>query len=258
VGAVEHIEPMEPAEGNRILEELLHPDQFVDRIQDTVERRVIPAWKRATEGEHRTVVTFAILVAIGLIVALPPRVANRPRLLLPTLALTLLIALVIASPSRVEKESKSLRALSLTLIAVMSIANAVSGGRLVVDLARAQGIRNPASLLETGAEIWLTNIIVFALWYWESDRGGPVQRAMGTHDHPDFFFPQMDHPEMVDDNWEPYFVDYLYLSFTNATAFSPTDVVPMSRWAKMVMMVQSMTSIVTVGLVIARAVNVLK
>ncbi len=222
--------------------------------------KVKPAWQRQTAGERRAAVTIATLVAIALIVALPPRVENRPWFLAPGLALLMLIALVIANPLRLERHSPALRRASLILIAVLSIANAVSGVRLVVDLIRGRGIHDPAKLLATGAAIWLTNVIVFSLWYWDSDRGGPVQRAMGVKDRPDFLFPQMQLDDRVPGfaDWEPMYVDYLYLSFTNATAFSPTDVVPLSRWAKLVMMVQATISVVTVALVIARAVNVLK
>jgi uncharacterized membrane protein len=110
----------------------------------------------------------------------------------------------------------------------------------------------------TGAAIWLTNVIVFALWYWEFDRGGPVARALARKPLPDFQFVQMQSPELAHPDWEPAFMDYLYLSFTNATAFSPTDVLPLSRWAKATMLLQSAISLVTVALVIARAVNVLK
>ena len=100
--------------------------------------------------------------------------------------------------------------------------------------------------------------IVFALWYWEFDRGGPVARANATHMYPDFQFVQMASPQLAPPGWEPAFGDYLYLSFTNAAAFSPTDVMPLSRWAKMGMTVQAAVSIVTVALVVARAVNILK
>ncbi|MGZ4758401.1 MAG: hypothetical protein ACXV95_04995, partial [Acidimicrobiales bacterium] len=118
--------------------------------------------------------------------------------------------------------------------------------------------RDAASLLLTGSAIWVTNVIVFALWYWDLDRGGPVARAHALHEHPDFVFPQMQAPELAKRDWEPAFADYFYLSFTNATAFSPTDVMPFSRWAKMTMLVQSAVSLVTVALVIARAVNILR
>ncbi len=99
---------------------------------------------------------------------------------------------------------------------------------------------------------------MFGLWYWEFDRGGPVARAAGTRPYPDFLFPQMTTPELAPPDWEPAFVDYLYVSFTNALAFSPTDTMPMTRWAKLTMLVQSVVSVVTVVLVIARAVNILK
>jgi uncharacterized membrane protein len=114
-------------------------------------------------------------------------------------------------------------------------------------------------LLITGAVIWLTNVVAFALWYWDFDRGGPVARALNLKDrYPDFQFVQMISPqEMVPPDWEPAFLDYLYLAFTNATAFSPTDVMPLSRWAKVAMTVQSIISIVTVALVVSRAVNIL-
>jgi hypothetical protein len=99
--------------------------------------------------------------------------------------------------------------------------------------------------------------VAFALWYWEFDRGGPFARAAGERPHPDFLFPQMATPEVTHPDWEPYFVDYLYVSFTNATAFSPTDTMPMSRWAKGLMAVQSAVALSTVALVVARAVNIL-
>jgi uncharacterized membrane protein len=235
-----------------------HSDVLAERVHHSVTHHLIPAWRRHTQGEHRAAVTVATLVAIGLVFALPSRVANRPHLLLPLAALTLLLALTIASPTRMEKDSTLVRVLSIGLLGVMGVANAASGIRLVIDLSRAQGIRTPSTLLLTGAEVWLTNIVVFALLYWECDRGGPTERAKGTRHLPDFLFPQMQVPEFCAEHWEPRFMDYLYLSFTNATAFSPTDVLPLARWAKFVMMIQSITSIVTVGLVIARAVNVLK
>jgi uncharacterized membrane protein len=203
-------------------------------------------------------VTLAILFAIGLMLALHPRVANRPRWLLPGLAALLLIGILVANPKRVDRPSRALRAASLVLIGVMSIANGASATRLVLDLAQSKGIRDPGDLLLTGAAIWLTNMIVFALWYWEFDRGGPVVRALGSRPYPDFLFPQMTSPELAPPDWEPAFVDYLYVSFTNATAFSPTDAMPLSRWAKMTMLVQAAISVITVALVIARAVNILK
>jgi uncharacterized membrane protein len=112
--------------------------------------------------------------------------------------------------------------------------------------------------LLSGATIWLTNIVIFALWFWEFDRGGPGSRAQARVRYPDFLFPQMQDQQMAQVHWHPNFFDYLYISFTNASAFSPTDVLPLTRWAKMLMLFQSITSLLTVGLVVARAVNILQ
>jgi uncharacterized membrane protein len=203
-------------------------------------------------------VTIAILVAIGLMAALPARIANRPRWLVPALAGLLLIGILVANTRIVDWRSRALRVASLVLIALLSIATAGSAVRLVVDLVESRGIRDPAELLLTGGAIWLTNMIVFGLWYWEFDRGGPAARALAIQQYPDFLFPQMASPELAPPDWEPQFVDYLYLSFTNATAFSPTDVMPMSQWTKLTMLAQSVISLVIVVLVVARAVNILK
>jgi uncharacterized membrane protein len=203
-------------------------------------------------------VTLAVLAAIAMLVALPDRIAPHPRWLLPGLALLLLAGLIVASPTRIDRQSRALRSVSLLLIAVISIANAATAARLIVDLVRGTGIRTPSELLLTGAAIWLTNVIAFGLWYWEFDRGGPVARAHAMKPYPDFLFPQMTSPENTPPEWEPEFVDYLYTSFTNATAFSPTDVMPLSRWAKLTMLAQSAVSLMTVALVVARAVNILK
>lgn len=235
-------------------ERLISPEVTVLRGAEDV---LVPAWRRVTQGEPRWPVSLGILVAIAMQLALPNRFATHPRWLLPVLEAALLVGLVAANPRRVDKELPQLRAASVLLIAVMSLANAWSAVRLVVDLVRA-GHTTAGQLLLSGADIWLTNVIVFTLWYWELDRGGPVARAHAPREHPDFLFAQMDSPELAPPDWEPGFVDYMYLSFTNATAFSPTDVLPLSRWAKLTMMVQSAVSVVTVALVIARAVNILQ
>jgi len=219
---------------------------------------VEPAWRRVTRGESRVPVTIAIAVAIVLEATIAARVANRPQWLVAVVSILLLVATVAVNPTRINRRSKVLRGITLLLIAVMSTANIASAARLVVDLLNGQGIRDPSRLLLTGGAIWLTNVIVFALWYWEFDRGGPVARALAARADPDFLFPQMTSPELAPEGWEPEFVDYLYLSFTNAMAFSPTDVMPMSRWAKLTMLVQSLVSLVIAVLVIARAVNILK
>ena len=223
--------------------------------------RELPAWRRRTEGENVAAVCIAIIVAIVLTLALPNRIAE-PRWLLPGLAILLLIVLLLSlRKMTLDEPHRVLRTLGIILIGLLSIANGLSAARLIIDILRSEGLAhpaNPADLLLAGGAIWLTNVILFAVWYWGADRGGAVQRMLGTHEQPDFLFPQMQLEERWAKEWEPEFVDYFYLSFTNATAFSPTDVMPLARWAKLTMMVQSSISIMLVVLVVARAVNILK
>lgn len=113
------------------------------------------------------------------------------------------------------------------------------------------------NLILTGVVLWSTNVLVFALWYWEIDRGGPVRRLRGDQRLPDFLFPQMTDEEFAVKGWRPAMVDYLYLSLTAATAFSPTDALPMTPLAKILMAAEALISLSTVGLVIARAVSIL-
>jgi uncharacterized membrane protein len=222
-------------------------------------RKLVPAWKRVTQGEPRWHVAIAMVVAICLQLPLPGRlVLFRPAWLLPVLQGALFVILTALNPRRIDRESRVLRSLSLTFAAVLSLANAWSAARLVIGLVNGTEGKTAAPLLISGGVIWLTNVIVFALWYWEFDRGGPVARANATHVYPDFQFVQMTSPELAPPHWEPQFGDYLYLAFTNAAAFSPTDVMPLSRWAKGAMTLQSVVSVVTVALVVARAVNILK
>jgi hypothetical protein len=226
------------------------------------QRPARPAWRRATEGELRWPVTITTAVAIALQVAVPDKlVLVSPSWILPAVQGALLIVLVTANPRRINRQSMAMRSLSLMLGALLTLANVWSVARLAVGITQGSGSigRNPGQLLITGAVIWLTNVVVFGLWYWEFDRGGPVARALNIGNrYPDFQFPQMvSPPEMVPPDWEPAFLDYVYLAFTNASAFSPTDVMPLSRWAKVAMTVQSLISIVTVALVVSRAVNIL-
>jgi uncharacterized membrane protein len=219
----------------------------------------VPAWKRPTKGEARWQAAVAVAAAAALQYPLPGRlVLVHPVWLLPTLEILLLVALVIANPRRISRESRAIRLTGLTLAFLLSLANAWSVVRLVVDLVQGTEGNTAGPLLITGGIIWLINVIVFALWYWEFDRGGPVARAHADRMYPDFQFVQMASPELAPPGWEPTFGDYFYLAFTNATAFSPTDTMPLSRWAKMGMTVQAAVSIVTVALVVARAVNILR
>jgi hypothetical protein len=221
---------------------------------------LVPAWRRRSRGEQRWPVTVSVVVAIVLQMTLSDSLTKPlPHALLPTLEGALGIALIVVNPVRIERGGPVARMGSIALIVLITAANAISAVLLIRAILEA--LPNTASagpLLASGASIWATNVIAFGLWYWEFDRGGPVHRAEGTRMFPDLMFPQMATPHLAPRNWRPYFIDYLYLAFTNATAFSPTDVMPLSRWAKITMAVQSGVSVALGALVIARAVNILK
>ncbi len=199
----------------------------------------------------------AVLVAIALQVILPDRVLEGlgNRALIPALEGAVLVVLLIASPTRISLEERRLRVVGIALIALVTLANAVSLTELIHAL-----LYSPRTtgrpLVYASVPIWLTNVIAFGLWFWELDRGGPAARSLATHRRPDFLFPQMSNPA-VDDAWSPGFSDYLYTSFTNATAFSPTDTLPLTGWAKLLMTLQSLASLITVAVVVSRAVNIL-
>lgn len=214
-------------------------------------------WVRG--GELRWPVNLVVLIVVGLQLTLPAPYRLEARWWLAAVEVALLVAITAIHPHRILKSSLLARSLSLTLLIMMSLANLDAVSRLVYRLLTGTEGSDATALLLTGAAIWLVNVVIFALWYWEFDRGGPVSRS-GLEDPylPDFLFAQMTTPAVAPPTWRPTFVDYLYLSFTNATAFSPTDTLPLARWAKLLMMLQSVVSLVTVALVIARAVNVLR
>jgi hypothetical protein len=216
------------------------------------------AWRRPTGGEGRWPSVAAIVVAIALQLALPDGLILQPRWLLPGIEVALLAALIWANPVRLVRAHPVLRGLGLGLVITMTVANAGSAGLLIDRLLTGRAGSSSITLVGSGAAIYATNIIAFGLWYWELDRGGPVERARGSHQHTDFLFPQMTQPDVGKPEWEPAFVDYLYVSYTNATAFSPTDTMPLSRWAKLLMLAQSAIALSTIALVIARAVNILR
>ena len=225
-----------------------------------VQELPVPAWLRPTRGEHRWPITVSILAAVVLQLLLPShlRADLLPRWLMPAIVGALLIGTTLADPLRVERGGPAMRMVSIVVIVIVTVANGISAALLVKAIIEGQGTGAAGSLLGTGASVWATNVIAFALWYWEFDRGGPVNRSAGTSRFPDLMFPQMASPELAPPDWEPQFVDYLYFSFTNATAFSPTDVMPLARWAKLTMLVQSAVSLAVGALVIARAVNILR
>jgi uncharacterized membrane protein len=244
-----------------LLDRLARMEQMVGAVTRPirqVEHRAQPAWRCVTRGEPRVAVTIAIAVAVVLQVVLPNRLTLGTRWLLPLLETALLAVLITLNPLRIERSSRPLRVASISLIAAISVANGWAAVRLIRGLIDGTEGQQAGPLLATGAAIWMTNVIVFGLWYWDLDRGGPAARACGERQHTDFLYPQMVNPELATPAWEPQFIDYLYVSFTNATAFSPTDVMPLTRWAKLLMLVQSAISLATVVLVVARAVNILK
>lgn len=252
------------AEGIRSLHERLDGLErlLAGRVGSMEETRPVPpAWRRPTDGEARWQVALCTAIAIGLQLALPRQlVLVSPVWVMPAVQGLLLVALICVNPHRINRDEWQVRALSLALAGVISLGNAWSVVRLVdVLISGGGGVASKAvELLLIGGAILLTNVIAFALWYWEFDRGGPAARARGTKAYPDFAYPQMLSPDVGPPHWEPAFVDYLYLAFTNATAFSPTDVMPMSRWAKVAMTIQSVISLVNMGLIVARAVNILQ
>ena len=217
----------------------------------------LPAWRRSTEGEPRWAAAAGIVVMAALQLSFPEELAIGTRWLLPAVEGVLLGVLLAANPTRLGHITPVLRATSLVLLGVAAAANAFSAVALVVGLVRGTFDGTAAHLLLVGASVYLTNVVVFALAYWELDRGGPAARAQGVKDFPDFLFPQMGDGSFSPADWEPTYADYLYVSFTNATAFSPTDTMPLSRWAKLAMMAQSGVALATVAMVVARAVNIL-
>ncbi|WNI14585.1 hypothetical protein [Actinacidiphila sp. ITFR-21] len=221
------------------------------------EHRFEPAWRRATRGETRWASSAAVLLVAVVQLTLPARLSVQPRPLMPAVEVALLVCLVALSPYRIERRSPLYRGLGLVLTFTVGGANAYSVVRLVDGLVRGTEGGSAGRLLLTGGTVWLINMVIFGLGYWELDRGGPAARAHGERPAPDFLFVQMQSPELAPEHWEPAFLDYLYLSFTNSTAFSPTDVMPMTRTAKVWMLVQSAVSLITLVLVVARAVNIL-
>ncbi len=230
----------------------------LERLLDHEEALRQPEWLRPSEGEPLWPVALGVVTAVLLQLSVPQRLAIHPTWLMPALVMALFIVVTAARRSeRNRRGSIWVRVAGLVLVVVAALANGYSAVRLLLELIHGKATLDAESLLGTGGAIYLTNIIVFALWYWEYDRGGPQARATGRDIVPDFLFPQMAAPEL-DPAWHPEFGDYFYLAFTNATAFSPTDTMPLSRWAKMTMVLQSSVSLVLIGLVIAHVVNILR
>lgn len=150
-----------------------------------------------------------------------------------------------------------MRRLTLILIAVITLANIVSMTLLVHELLNTN-VSQGRNLIYSAIAVWLTNVIVYGLWFWEIDRGGPHLRAGSSAGWPDIQFPQMENPSLAPPTWRPRFTDYLYTSFSNGSSFAPADAMPLSTRAKVLFAAESLVSLVTVAVVAARAVNILK
>ena len=232
----------------------------------------LPLVSEAELGESPWPPILAVLTAAGLYATLPTRFAASStaafgvvRWVVPTLAVVLLVPLALSSvPRRVPAVLRRTgafrigrRVASLAVIALMTAANAAAIVLLVHILIT--GEKTVArQLLRAAIHMWSMNVLVFALWFWELDSGGPHARCRAEEVKPDFLFPQQATPEIAEPGWRPNFIDYLYVSFTNATAFSPTDTMPLSRWAKMAMLVESTAGLLLAVIVAARAVNILQ
>jgi uncharacterized membrane protein len=199
----------------------------------------------------------AVLAATILYVGMPHRGRVPGWWMFPVLQLVLLGLLIAQDPGRIDRRSANLHRLMVALLVVMTTGTVLGVAVLAYDiLAGAEGI-TATVLLGRGAAIWFANVIIFSLWYWQFDRGGPAERAAGSPIPPSFAFPENATPELAPEGWRPAYPDYLYLAYTNATAFSPTDTLPVRRWAKLTMMIQSTLSLVIAILVLARAINIL-
>jgi hypothetical protein len=220
-------------------------------------------------GEARLPAAIAILVAIGLYAALPNRLVLGPRFLVPALELALLIPLLLVNPGRMTREDVWLRRTSLGLLLVIAVTNTSALGLLLHALLTTRNNALGTTLIVGAGQVWATNIVVYGLAFWELDRGGPVVRTQHPREElpvADFRFPQDEDDDAVTEvakrsaaksGWVPGLIDYLYVSVTNSTAFSPTDTMPLSPRAKLLMTAQGVSAMLTMVLVIARGVNLL-
>jgi hypothetical protein len=230
--------------------------QRAEHLASDAEHRV-PSWLRPGDPENRWPVLIAIFAVIVIQHSIPVQYTVLPRWPLIIMELLLLLVMLLINPVRLSRPTTIGKWASLVLTAAITIDNTASAVVLANRILSGEVSNKPAVLLGGGAAIFVTNVIAFGIWYWELDRGGPFARRAGRHPYPDFLFPQMTDPDKARPDWRPTFVDYLYVSFTNVVAFSPTDTMPLARWAKGMMTVQSLVSMTTIALVIARAVNVL-
>ena len=216
-------------------------------------------------GLVRAPAAAAALAAAGLYGLLPDTLIVGPRLVVPALELTLVGAVLLAHPTRSDRHTRWSRILSLTLIGLIMLINMASLLLLIDQLLTSSS--NAKLLLLAAGQVWLTNVIVFAAAFWELDRGGPAQRTRQEREQlspADFRFSQDEDADTAPEvrrgssqrsGWVPTFLDYLYVSLTNSSAFSPTDTMPLSARAKILMGVESTAALITSILVIAKGVG---
>lgn len=212
----------------------------------------------AVRPESRIPVLLGIAAVLALQIAIPERYTAVPRIPLIILEALLIVVILVSNPVTVHRWTMLGTWSARLLIGAITVDNTLAA--VVLDWHIISGRMADAApvLLGSGAAIYLTNVIAFGLWYWALDGGGPAARGAGTAGYPAFQFPQMTAPAgQVPPGWRPLWFDYLYVGFTNAIAFSPTDTMPLTRWAKALMMVQSLVATTTIALVFARAVSVL-
>jgi uncharacterized membrane protein len=204
------------------------------------------------------VAAVLVLIVLNLVLSLALNVhrGGSGRWAIPAVEIGLLIALIARGRSATAPRSK-VRRLGIALVGLL-VAAALYGTCILIYVLISGGAatNSAGTLLAYGAFVWLANNVAFALLYWEFDGGGPAARLVQPREFPDLAFPQQLNPELAPPGWRPIFWDYLYLGFNNSVAFSPTDVMPLARWAKLSMAVQALVSLAILGLVIARAVNV--
>ena len=208
-------------------------------------------------AERRWPMALAVLVALGLHLALPHDFRVPPLWLYPALVVILLALLILGDPGLIDSEKTWLRRATSLLVVVIVVSNLWSAVILVHGIfTHAQFYEDAYQLLGIGAIIWTINVIAFALWFWDVDGGGPARRvAQGSWADPAFVFPEMEIDNLVTAGWFPRFIDYLVLSFNTATSFGPTDVAVIKRWAKVIMLTESASALVLVILVLGKAIN---
>jgi hypothetical protein len=222
--------------------------------------------RRATgRGENRLAPAAAVVVAAVTYALLPDSLLFAHRLVIPAIELVLLIALLLTDPVRLSRQTRWSRASSVALASVVVVTNLISLGLLIAALVRPS--TQSASLLLGALQVWLTNVIGFGLLFWELDRGGPVLRSKARRDEfppAEWRFSQDENNDTVTEvsatasarsGWVPTFIDYLYVSLTNSSAFSPTDTMPLSHRAKILMSVEATSALLISLLVIAHAVG---